>query len=54
MNTKIYNSALGIGLLSTSLGAGMQWGLGIGLMVAGVLVMVLTFAGAYITHGGRV
>ncbi len=47
MNRIFYNGGLAAGALLASIGAGLQWGAGVGLMVAGVLVIALTLVGAH-------
>jgi hypothetical protein len=46
MNQLTYNISLLVGTSAVSAGAGLQWGLGIGLMATGVLVIALTLVGA--------
>lgn len=47
----VYDVCTLLGLLLCSAGAGLQWGLPVGLMVAGVLLIGLTMAAVFI--GGR-
>ena len=42
MNLLTYNASMATSLTLASSGAAIQWGAGIGLMVAGALVMVIT------------
>jgi hypothetical protein len=49
MNQLTYNVGLLVGTASLSCGAGLQWGVGFGLMAFGGLVIVLTMAGAWIS-----
>lgn len=44
MNPIIYNSAVAAGVALTSVGAGVQWGWPVGLMVAGALIIALSLA----------
>jgi|JI8StandDraft_1071087.scaffolds.fasta_scaffold1335684_1 hypothetical protein len=48
MNQLIYNGSLAAGTVLAATGAGVQWGLGLGLMTAGGLVIALTMAGAWL------
>lgn len=50
MNQLVYNVSLGAGTLLASVGAGLQWGAGMGLMVAGGLVIGLTFASLWVNR----
>ncbi len=47
----VYDICTLLGLLLCSAGAGLQWGLPVGLMVGGGLLIVLTLIAA--TTGGR-
>lgn len=49
MNQLTYNVGLLAGTAAVSAGAGLQWGLAVGLMAAGALVIALTLAGAALT-----
>jgi len=40
----VYNASVAAGVVCASVGAGAQWGWPVGLMVAGGLVLVLSFA----------
>ena len=42
MNHLTYNASLAAGLLCASVGAGLQWGAPIGLMVAGAIILAAT------------
>ncbi len=46
MNQLTYNAGLLIGTVALSVGAGLQWGVGVGLMALGALVIGLTMVGA--------
>ena len=46
MNQLTYNASMLAGTAAASAGAGISWGPGVGLMVAGVLVIALTLTGA--------
>lgn len=46
MNQLTYNASLLAGTAAISAGAGLQWGLAAGLMMAGALVIALTLVGA--------
>lgn len=48
MNQLIYNGSLAAGTVLAATGAGLQWGVGIGLIAAGALVIVLTMVGAWL------
>jgi hypothetical protein len=48
MNKLVYNGSLAVGTAMVGLGAGLQWGVGVGLMVTGGLVLAATFAGAFL------
>ncbi|MGE0674786.1 MAG: hypothetical protein AB7O64_17210 [Methylibium sp.] len=47
MNRLFYNGGLAAGALLASIGAGIQWGTGVGLMVGGGLLIALTLYGAH-------
>ena len=44
MNPILYNSAVAAGVALTSVGAGVEWGWPIGMIVAGVLIIALSLA----------
>lgn len=46
MNKHVYNICMLLGLVLTGVGFGIAFGMGIGLAVAGLLLIVLTAAGA--------
>lgn len=48
----VYDACTLLGLLLCSAGAGLQWGLPVGLIVAGALLIVLTMV-AVVIGGGR-
>lgn len=52
MNQLTYNASLLVGTAAASVGAGMQWGGAIGLMVAGALVIGLTLVGVMLNAKG--
>jgi hypothetical protein len=52
MNKLTYNVTLLIGVALASIGAGMQFGVAVGLMTAGALFIALTFAGVYLLGKG--
>lgn len=52
MNQLTYNAGLLAGTAALGVGAGLQWGVGFGLMVVGALVVGLTLFGAWMA--GRV
>jgi len=52
MNRLTYNGGLAVGTALASVGAGLHWGPGVALMVAGGLVLALTLLGAYL-YGSR-
>ncbi len=49
MNPKTYDIGLTVGLIACSLGAYLQAGVGVALLVFGGLAIALTFASAYLT-----
>jgi hypothetical protein len=52
MNQLVYNASMLAGTALSGTGAGLQWGLGVGLLVAGVMVTTLTVAGAWLFARG--
>ena len=48
MNQLTYNAGLLIGTGAFSVGAGMQWGVAVGLMAVGAIVIGLTIVGALV------
>jgi hypothetical protein len=52
MNAIVYNASLAGGTALASFGAGVQYGLGFGLMVGGVLVLGLTMCTALLLARG--
>ncbi|WP_342617213.1 hypothetical protein [Rhodoferax sp. GW822-FHT02A01] len=52
MNKLTYNGALLMGTALISVGAGMQFGVAVGLIAAGGLLIALTFAGVYLSGKG--
>lgn len=52
MNKLTYNVALLVGTSLASVGAGMQFGVAVGLMTAGGLLVGLTFAGVVLFGKG--
>jgi hypothetical protein len=50
MNQLIYNASLLIGTGALSVGAGMQWGVSVGVMVAGAAVLVCTAFSAMVAR----
>ncbi len=48
MNQLTYNAGVAAGTALASIGAGLSWGLGPGLLVAGGLVIALTLAGVFL------
>lgn len=53
MNATTYNCTIAAGVTATSCGAGLQWGLGPALMVAGALVLALTVFAAVMIAKAR-
>lgn len=47
MKVIVYNGGIAAGTVLCGVGAGLQWGLGIGLIVTGVLVLGLTLVSAH-------
>ncbi|MFZ6755767.1 hypothetical protein ACO0K9_00990 [Undibacterium sp. Ji50W] len=51
MNFLTYNISLATGLICLTVGATLQWGIGIGLLTAGVTTISLTIVSAMLTRG---
>ncbi len=47
MNQLMYNASILAGTALASIGAGLQWGVPVGLMVMGVLIVGLTLLAAF-------
>lgn len=52
MQPIVYNTSLLLGTSAVSIGAGLQWGLSVGLMVLGALVIGLAIMGAAFSRKG--
>lgn len=53
MNKHVYNLSLIIGVIFAAVGAGVQWGQGVGLMVFGGLVLAMTIYGVELAQRRR-
>lgn len=51
MNKRIYDASLVVGILLSTSGAAVQWGVGPALMVAGGLVIGLSVVGVWLGKG---
>lgn len=52
MNRKVYDASMLVALGLVAAGAGLQWGVPVGLMVGGGMLAAITVFSLYIT-GGR-
>jgi hypothetical protein len=53
MSRAAYDIALVVGILLASIGAGLQWGVAIALMAAGLLVLTFNLIGALLFASSR-
>lgn len=50
MNRLTYNISIALGTVLLGVGAGLQWGLAIGLMMFGALIVALTLYGTLLAR----